>query len=348
MAEYNFLQKLLHYVALANSSVLEATLDAELAFSKSKRSDQSQKNHVFVSGLARGGTTILMRSLYETGLFSSLTYADMPFVLAPNLWSKISGKSKKTIQAKERAHGDGILVDVDSPEALDEVFWRAFTGEQYIHNDGLSPCSSDEEIIEKYRNYISSILAHYPSDRYLSKNNNNILRFGSILQALPNAMLLVPFRDPLQHAHSLLTQHLLFCKKQAEDPFVRRYMSWLGHHEFGLEHKPFKVEGGLEQYSDTRTIEYWLQQWRNVYQFLLLEIRKYPKNTRCVSYELLCSETKIVWGALCKTLDVEGSKIPAMHEKVREVSSSTDESLLAEVGAIYQQLTDECRGALLV
>lgn len=347
MSDYNALQKMLHYVALANTGVLEASLDAELAFCKSKLTDQSQQKHVFVSGLARGGTTILMRSLYESGQFSSLTYADMPFALAPNLWSKISAKSTKNIQAKERPHGDGILVDVNSPEALDEIFWRCLAGENYVYNDCLVPHDCDEETIEKYRRYVAAVLVRYQGKRYLSKNNNNVLRIGTILRALPNATILIPFRDPVQHANSLLRQHQLFCRKQSDDPFVRRYMSWLGHYEFGLDHKPFNVEGSVQKYSDTSTIKYWLQQWRNVYQFLLRETDTYSKHIKCISYELLCSETEMMWQSLCKVLAVEGSQVPAMHAQTRDVPVCADEALFAEVQEIYQQLTERCKNELL-
>lgn len=348
MSDYNALQRLLHYVALANTSILEATLGAELAFCKSKLKDQSLQKHVFVSGLARGGTTILMRSLYESRQFSSLTYADMPFVLAPNLWFKISAKSRKQVQkAKERAHSDGILVDVNSPEALDEVFWRAFAGKQYVHTDYILPHDCDDEIIDKYRKYVAAILVRYNTDRYLSKNNNNILRFSSIFRALPNAMILIPFRDPVQHANSLLKQHRLFNKKQSEDIFIRRYMSWLGHYEFGLAHKPFKAKDSLKRYCDTDRIDYWLQQWHNVYRFLLKETDKYPNNTICISYELLCSETERVWQSLCKILDINDSQPPAMKEKIREVPTSSDEELLAGIQEIYKKLTERCKDALL-
>ena len=48
----------------------------------------------------------------------------MPFVLIPLLWSKLSGfvQSKQTKQ--ERSHGDGIFIEHNSPEALEEVFWQ--------------------------------------------------------------------------------------------------------------------------------------------------------------------------------------------------------------------------------
>ena len=88
--------------------------------------DSSQGAHIFVSGLARSGTTLLMRMLHDTSAFASLTYRDMPLVMAPNLWKKIGGAFQKSMARRERAHGDGLEVDYDSPEALEEVFWRTY------------------------------------------------------------------------------------------------------------------------------------------------------------------------------------------------------------------------------
>ena len=50
---------------------------------------KTDKNHVFVSGMARSGTTILLNAIYETDEFAALTYQDMPFILSPNIWSKL-------------------------------------------------------------------------------------------------------------------------------------------------------------------------------------------------------------------------------------------------------------------
>jgi hypothetical protein len=80
------------------------------------------EKHVFIAGLARAGTTILMRRFYASQAFRSLTYRDMPFVLAPTLWRKLAAQSGRNLVTAERAHGDGILVDIDSPESFEEVF----------------------------------------------------------------------------------------------------------------------------------------------------------------------------------------------------------------------------------
>ena len=99
-----------------------------------KKPQELPGNHVFISGLARSGTTILLKYLYETGAFKSLTYSDMPFVLMPNTWKKISRKKTKSSK-HERAHNDSIKIGPDSPEAFEEVFWRVFFGKNYIRDD---------------------------------------------------------------------------------------------------------------------------------------------------------------------------------------------------------------------
>ena len=92
----------------------EVTFDFE---STNISSSSESEDHVFITGLARAGTTILLNALYKSNVFASLSYSDMPFVLAPNIWSKISF-NKKDLEPKERAHGDGIKVSKQSPEAF--------------------------------------------------------------------------------------------------------------------------------------------------------------------------------------------------------------------------------------
>ena len=104
MNNYSWLQQRLHQIALSSQFMREATFDFE---SSSTSMAQNNDNNVFVMGLARSGTTVLLNALYESSEFASLSYKDMPFVLAPNLWSKLSF-TNKDIELVERAHGDGI------------------------------------------------------------------------------------------------------------------------------------------------------------------------------------------------------------------------------------------------
>ena len=87
MNNYSWLEQKLHKFALSSQFMREVTFDFE---STNLPSSSVSDNHIFIAGLARAGTTILLNALYESNNFASLSYADMPFVLAHNLWSKIS------------------------------------------------------------------------------------------------------------------------------------------------------------------------------------------------------------------------------------------------------------------
>ena len=55
----------------------------------------------------------------------------------------------------------------------------------------------------------------------------------------------------MQHAYSLLTQHLNFSNLQKEDDFIRRYMNYLGHNEFGLSHKSWNKPVKFKELNDS-------------------------------------------------------------------------------------------------
>ena len=69
--EYSKLSKILHHLVLSNQIIPEFLLDLEYFFFKKKIIKSQNKKHVFVCGLPRSGTTILMKSLYENDRVSS-------------------------------------------------------------------------------------------------------------------------------------------------------------------------------------------------------------------------------------------------------------------------------------
>ena len=304
--------------------------------------------HVFVSGLARAGTSVLMRKFHATGNYHSLTYRDMPFVLAPNLWKKFTAISKRQIEDSERAHGDNLQVNLDTPECFDEVFWRVFSGDDYIQPHSMAPYQPEDHVIEQFRQYVNAVLysSGAQSKRYLSKNNNNLLRLPAITASLPNALILVPYREPIQHANSLRQQHLNFCNLQAADKFTLSYMSWLGHHEFGLGHIPFQFDNANHRYKQPDNINYWLQLWCSTYSWI-------ENNTTetmiYVCYEDLCLNNK-VWRSLaelaqCKNDSSKGDEFKISH---KDISDKIDTDLLQRATHIYNRLTDISRKTLSI
>lgn len=338
MSDYGLLSRLLHRLALGVPAIAEASFDAEQAFLGKEPVAAQGGRHVFVAGLARSGTTVLMRSLFETGEFCSLTYRDMPFVLAPGLWSRVTSSSRRERDATQRAHGDGVMVDFDSPEALEEVFWRIFCGPAYIRGDRLVAMRANAEAVERFQRYVALILKRYGCARYLSKNNNNILRIGSLIEAFPSGRIIVPFRDPLQQAYSLLNQHRRFRERQGADKFTRHYMTWLAHHEFGADHRPFEWGMPVAQPYTPTTLNYWLAQWVGVYGHLLQDVPQYREHARFFSYELLCSETQREWQRLGEFLGLRAPAPTQLRVSRAHVDEAIDERLRTQAASIHAAL----------
>lgn len=286
--DYSFSARLLHRLALAWPFMTRASFDLDLTLARAPRPAESK--HIFIAGLARAGSTVLLQALYKSGHFRSLTYRDMPFVLMPVTWQRWSRGQRKRAELRERAHGDRVKVGFDSPEAFEEVFWRVFCGSDYLRQDGLYQHIANAEVLDQFRQFVAQVLASAGTDgqsRYLSKNNNNILRLRSIESAFPDALIVVPFRHPLQQAASLLTQHRRFVSRQTRDGFSYDYMCWLGHHEFGLGHRPFRFTEQLRHAADhdRDSLDYWLQIWLSVYTHIA---HNQPVRSMLVCYEDLC------------------------------------------------------------
>ncbi len=304
MSKYGALDRFLHRIALGSEGVRELsfTID-QFAFGK-KGETTARDAPVYICGLARAGTSILLRTLYGGGGFATLSYRDMPFVLAPRLWNRIAENFQVAGEAVPRAHQDGLLVSFDSPEAFEEVFWLTFCGEDYIKPAKLTTHHVSDEVLTSYRNYTAAIVGSRSPDlslRYLCKNNNNILRIDALVRAFPAARILIAFRDPLQHAVSLFRQHGNFCRRQSDDRFIASYMNWLGHHEFGLNHRAFDLgdNEAVRLPDDTACLDYWLAMWTNVYSHL---ISLAGENLRFICYETLCDRPAATLGAIAREL----------------------------------------------
>jgi hypothetical protein len=263
MQNYTNIQKFLHDLILSKKIINKSLFELEkIIYLKNK--DIKNQSHVFITGLPRSGTTSLLNFLFSSDEFASLTYNNMPFIMSPN-FSKLF--DKKNITKKERAHGDGITYDFNSPEALDEIFFD--NNEEFVKNE--------------LTNYIQLILLKNKKNKYLSKNNLNYKRIDLIQSMLPNSIFLIPIREPLQHANSLLNQHLHFSQLQKKDDFIRRYMNYLCHNEFGLDHKPWN---NPDTFKDLNKINYWLEQWYLFYEFIYKKFQSY-ENCYFIVYEKL-------------------------------------------------------------
>ena len=237
MNNYTIVDKIFHNFIFSNKFIQKSLYEFHRRLFKN--ANNFNQNHIFITGLPRSGSTVLLYFFYETELFASLTYRDMPFVISPRL----NFFSKKNIDKKERLHKDGLKFDLDTPEALDNVFFRIF---------------DEQEINLELENYIGSILTKYKKKRYLSKNNNILEKLDLIIDKLEKVIILVPFREPKNQSYSLYKQHLNFIELHKKDKFSLKYMNDLGHFEFGNNHQSWFEP---LSFSNPLDINYWLEQW---------------------------------------------------------------------------------------
>jgi hypothetical protein len=330
MDDYSKIEKFLHYIALQYPIVTDFSFDLEKFFFPCNNLIDS----IYITGLARSGTTILLNSLYQTGEFASLTYKDMPFVLAPNSWEKINSINFKSIPSRERSHEDGLMVSVESPEAFEEVFWRSQCGKLYISTNKLMIHNVDNNIVKSLLKLQNLVCHKYQKKRYLDKNNNHILRVHELSRKLNNTKFLIMLRKPYNQVGSIINQHQKFLKN---DRFSHLYMNWLVHHEFGTTHKPFELFP-LKKIEDTpENINYWLDRWIETYSYILALTKKGLSNSIIISYEKLCNQEDY-WKNLLLKLNLPLSQSPfKMSDSVKKFNFNT--SKLKKAENIYNELS---------
>ncbi len=329
---YSPLAQLLHHLALDNYNLGYRLFKRE----SKKFGIETKDEFVIITGLARAGTTSMLNTLIELGPFASLNYGNMPFLMSPNTWGKFYKPKSEATQ--ERSHGDGIKIALDSNEALEEYFFKAITNDSFIGKEFLQKHSISHEGYQDYMAY-QSIIRKDEKSIYLAKNNNFLLRYPSIRKWNSKFRTVILFRHPLYHAASLLDQHVKFSELQEEDAFTRTYMEWLGHHEFGLSHKPFvfseEDERALRAIDDTK-LDYWVKVWIRVYQYAL-EIK--DEKTLFVSYEAFCEKPQEVLSRITEGL--EGVHIPNEmqgHINQRAAEDTCDPDIMRRALDVYESL----------
>ena len=356
---YSTLERIIHRLAFSGSIQLTAADIEEKAFS-SKYDPYQARRPIFITSLPRAGTTLMLNVLNRFPTLAAHTYRDMPFVMAPILWSMASRKFRRKSQSRERAHGDGVQVDYDSPEAFEEILWRAFWPYKYRENKIMlwTAADADEAAREFFREHFKKVVAlrrpgRTSDGRYLSKNNGNLARLDLIPILFPDASIVVPVRNPIDHAHSLLNQHRNFYRMQQDDSFVRRYMEDIGHYEFGELHRPvdFNQVDTLLDGKDSGTLDYWLAYWVSAFNFVAARVDKLI----LVSYEELCTHGREALVELCQKLEVvdEGAMAGAaalfrQPPPTKDDTEVRDRALLEQANAVYKKLLKHARSSLAV
>ena len=336
-SSYSSMNQLVHHLMLDHLHLQRWLHNREVKGWR-KKGGIPEPKFLLVTGLARAGTTSLLQRLMETDAFSSLHYGHMPLVVAPGTWSRWN-KPKETA-LKERSHGDGILVGADSAEALEEPFWRLRNEAGYVQEDVLEPHRVSAEDHAAYLDFQG--LVRENGKVYLAKNNNALLRYPALRSHNKDFRVVLMFREPLAHAASLLAMHQRYSAMQSEDPFVKTYMDWLAHHEFGLGHKPFRFDAGTGRTSgstsDPDTLEYWLDRWMDYYEHALTAD---AHGVLFVSHEMWSRRPSEVLAAVLDEVGVVGAPLNLEpHMPKRKAEDTVEAAQLQRAEALYGRLME--------
>ena len=342
MSNYSLLEKLLHRQFLGKGQISEFLFERLLIKSQNKTINHNYE-YVFVLGLARSGTTALLNKIYQSNQFGSFLYSHMPFILSPRLANYFSSKYKNEDKAVIRYHNDGLLINKNSPECLDEVYWIK-SNDNYFDKSYIEKEDINFPLLKGYDQLISEYCKFQNKKRFVVKNNNNHMRIVELANFFKSSKFLIMFRDPIAHARSLLNQHLNFINLQNKDDFILEYMNLIGHREFGKNAKPFIYEGrdifwykGL----NNRSLLYWLSQWIATYSWLYSSLKDLD-NIYLICYENLCSKKESSY-ELTNLLNIDNNDLEFKIGKSSFNKKNTDikPNLINKANEIYDALKNK-------
>lgn len=272
---------------------------------------------VYVTSLARAGTTIVTEMLETHPALTCHHYSDFPNPWTPYWRNYLLQRSRRQPpESSERAHKDRILVSQDSPEAVEEVLWMAFF--EGLHDPDASNVLGVGDINEAfdrfYTDHIQKLLIVRKADRYLAKGNYNISRLAYLHRLFPDARFLIPIRNPSHHIASLAKQHRLFSRGHELNSRVGEQLAMSGHFEFG----PYRraVHFGNDDankairnaWNEGLEIEGWARYWAETYRFLCQQLDENPDLAeRCLLFRYgdLCTDSEWAIDALLQHSDLD-------------------------------------------
>lgn len=255
---------------------------------------------IFIAGIARSGTTLLLNLLAESPGVVTHRYRDFPFMYCPILWSWYVDHFGFPSTECERPHKDRIRISAESPEAYEEPVWSSFFKGLHdpLQNQLLAADDRDRDFDSFFKKHILKMLYLRGGQRYLSKGNYNLSRIAYLASLFPDARFIVPIRSPLDHVQSLVRQHHIFCGYNEADSKVSKYLVAAGHYEFGWHRRPINFDAQETQrvvaaWDEGRNALGYAIQWAAGYRYVHSLLKNSSDNLsgriKVVRYEDLCS-----------------------------------------------------------
>ncbi len=284
---------------------------------------------IYICGLARAGTTILLELFGALPQVATHRYRDFPLIYTPYFWDLVLSRlARPSTEPVERTHLDGIMVTPESPEAFEEVLWMHFFPDSHdsARSSVLDETTRNPAFEAFYRDHLRKLMLIQGASRYAAKGNYNIARLPYILKLFSDAKVLVAVREPSAHIASLMKQHALFCEGERRNPRMLEHMRRVGHFEFGLDRRPIhlgpETDDVLALWEAGEEVRGWAVYWRSIHNHLLGLIESdqgLAQAIQLVRHEALCEHPEETLAALARhcALDPQGPDISSFARRLR-------------------------------
>lgn len=288
---------------------------------------------VWITGLPRSGSTILLECLSSIPGATSHRYADYPLFWTPYFSNWLRNQlPRRSVPAVERSHADRIMVTRDSPEAFEELLWShhflpAAPGQagQCLDEHCAHPLFE-----RQYREHIKKLLLARNANRYVAKNHYLATRLTYLAKLFPDALFIIPWRSFDAHLASLLKQEARF---QSTTRPQREHLAAIRHYEFGPTRRPIDTGHAATNEAVTKAFAIgnlahgWALIWARIYANLFdlfQQSSALRAQMRWVHYEALCTAPSDEFSRLARALHLTAAHTEALLQQAPRLSAPDD------------------------
>ncbi len=287
---------------------------------------------IYVTGLARAGSTVTVEMIgkHPDVAYHKYMHAVNPFI--PHWIQRLSIVIPIFKKSVERVHKDTLMVNRDSPEAVEEPIWMRFF--DTIHNDRMSNIfdenTSNSEFERTYDLILRKLMYNQKSIRYIAKNNYNVSRLAYLHKLYPNLKIIMMVRHPINHIASMVKQDAILTELEILNKHLNHWIKIIGHREYGSAKICVNVDSTetIEKIrklweNEETYVQGWALQWNMIYSYIaeFLKLNKHiAENTLIVRYEDLTDKSEETIDELLKFLELTAEKFEEIrHEYVEKL-----------------------------
>ena len=307
-------------------SVANAMHKTESIYLRKRLKNYPINRPIYVTGVARAGTTITLEMLSRHPSVATHRYLHMVMPYTPHLVQKLANVLPLMTKPVERLHKDRMLVTRDSPEAVEEILWQKhFSSIVDESQSNILDASNSHPVFEQlYRSHIQKLLLNQKASRYAAKNNYNVSRLEYLQKLFPDVRFVIVIRNPFDHIASLAKQDYVLGNLEHGDPRLLDWTKIIGHREFGTAKicinfgNTETVKTIRRLWSDPKTYaQGWAMYWNSAYSFVHERIESNPKiaeSSIIVRYEDLCEYPEKMIDAIIKHTEIDSESFNPIKE----------------------------------